>query len=137
MRSAIFALGIMLFFHPAYAGSKSRSVMANQVRVLDDSATMLEDDVGFFTTTRGPVGSEGIPKVISKGDRITVEGKTVTANIIKVTYILEDMKYRQKVFARRGDVNCVVASSPQDLPSDSDDERDRLWIYIAKCRPIN
>ncbi len=58
---------------------------------------MLEHDVGWITTTSGPVGSEGIPDVIHYGDTITVEGKAVTANIIKVTEILEDMKYRGEI----------------------------------------
>ena len=112
----------------------TREYSASAVRVLDGSATMLEHDVGWVTTTSGPVGSEGIPNVIRYGDTIIVEGKAVTANIIKVTEILEDMKYRGEVFAHAGEVSCVIASSEANLPKD--DDRDRLWIFIKNCKPI-
>ncbi|WP_370304038.1 hypothetical protein [Pseudooceanicola sp.] len=81
----------------AALAESAREYSASAVRVLDGSATMLEHDVGWITTTSGPVGSEGIPDVIHYGDTITVEGKAVTANIIKVTEILEDMKYRGEI----------------------------------------
>jgi len=112
----------------------ARDYSASVVRVLENSATMFEHDVGWITTTSGSVGSEGIPNVIRLGDTITVEGRAVKANIIKVTEILEDMKYRGEIFAHAGEVSCVVASSEASLPRD--DERDRLWIYIKTCEPI-
>lgn len=116
------------------SAESKREYTASAVRVLDGSATMLEHDVGWLTTTSGPVGSQGIPDVIQYGDTITVEGKTVTANIIKVTEILEDMRYRGEVFAHSGEVNCVIASSEGNLPKD--DDRDRLWIFIRNCEPV-
>lgn len=112
----------------------SREYSASAVKVLENSATMLEHDAGWITTTSGPVGSAGIPDVIRSGDTITVEGKTVTANIIKVTEVLEDMKYRGEIFAHAGEVRCVVACSEANLPRD--DERDRLWIFIKNCEPM-
>lgn len=117
-----------------YAGQKSKEYSATQIQVLDNSATMHEHDNGFVFFTSGPVGSEGIPEVISQGDKIVVDGKAVVANIIMVTLILEDMSYAGKVFARKGDVTCVVASTPEDFPGD--EERDRLWIHVTKCKPL-
>lgn len=111
-----------------------RDYTASAVRVMENSATMLEHDVGWITTSSGPVGSDGIPEIIRYGDIITVGDKTVTANIIKVSEILEDMKYRGEVFAHAGDVSCLIASTEADIPRD--DDRDRLWIHVKNCELI-
>ncbi len=133
LQAGAMATLVTSFAATAFAES-ARDYAASAVRVLENSATMLEHDVGWITTTSGPVGSEGIPDAIRLGDTITVEGRAVTANIIKVTEILEDMRYRGETFARAGEVSCVVASSEENLPRD--DERDRLWIHIKNCEPI-
>ena len=134
MRVATIALAMLVVFGTAVAGEKSRDVMATQIRVLNNSAIMMEHDVRLLTTIFRHVGKQGIPDVISKGDQITVKGKTVTANIIQVKFILEDMSYAGEVFARKGDVLCTVASTPEDMPWG--EERDRLWINVEQSAPI-
>lgn len=128
------AATLVTFSAATVLAESTREYSASAVRVLNSSATMHEQDVGWITTTSGPIGSEGIPDVIRRGDTIAVEGKTVTANIIEVTEILEDMTYRGEIFAHAGEVRCVIASSAANIPND--DERDRLWIHITDCEPL-
>jgi hypothetical protein len=54
-----------------------------------------------------------------------------------VTEILEDMRYGGKVFARKGDVTCTVVERIEDLPHvDERTWRDRLWIHVKDCEPL-
>lgn len=105
---------------------------ARRIQVIDGSARMRYSEVGFFGTKVGDVGSKEIPEVINLGDHITIKGKTVQANIIKVTEHLRDMRWLGELLAKKGQVRCMVAATAEDFP-DYGDVRDRIWIDVDYC----
>lgn len=118
-------------------GLASKSVKeysARSVKVLSNSAVMHYHKDYFITTVSGVVGSEGIPEVINVGDEITVKDQTMKANLIKVVKYLKDMVWQKHVFARKGDIICIIAETEKDFPWN--DERDRVWINVEKCLPL-
>jgi ankyrin repeat protein len=117
------------------ADNRIREYKASSLRVLNQSATMHEDKNYFITQTRGPVGKEGIPEAIKLGDTVTVKGKTIHVKHIFVTDYLAEMKWGGQVLAKKGDVRCVVVESEENLPY-GDDKRNRLWIYVEQCQPL-
>ena len=118
----------------SWSDPKSKIYSANEIMVLDDSAVMNQTKDYFVTSRTGPVGKNGIPKSIKKGDKITVKDTTITVNFIQVTYILEDMSYAGQTFAKKGDVSCTLVQSPKDFPEKGD--RSRIWIFVEKCKPL-
>jgi hypothetical protein len=132
-------LGLMastLLLAPNLATAQSKTVefQARAIEVLDDSATMLYHADYWITTVTWPVGKEGIPKVIRLGDVVTVGNRTLVANYIFVTQCLERMEWGGDVLCEKGQTTCTVVERPEDVPSD--EERDRQWIYVKKCRPL-
>jgi hypothetical protein len=105
------------------------------VRVKNGSGKMLEHRNYGITKTSGSVGSEGIPATIKLGDVVSVSGRSLTVRHIFVSEYNADMKYGREVLARKGDVSCVLVENEQDRPDD-DDGRDRRWIYVKECEPM-
>jgi hypothetical protein len=86
------------------------------------------------TQVTGPVGEEGIPDQISIEDSITVKGRIIKVNLIRVTEYLAEIRWGNEVLARPGDVKRLVAESEQDIPSE--EERSRKWIEVQHCYVI-
>ena len=118
-------------------GSTTRKYQVASIRVMNGSATMYADKNYYVTFSRGPVGKEGIPELVKVGDKITVTDRSLTVNHIFVTEILEDMSYSGKVFARNGEVRCVLVERPEDKPGVDDNYRNRQWINITDCKPLS
>ena len=113
---------------------------AKKVEVLDNSAKMLRVKKNWLgMKSSGPVGTKGIPDIIQIGDRITVEGVTITVNFISVTKHLKDLRYGGKTYQRKGDISCTFYQNRTDIHTGkrSDDWRLRTWINASKCRPLN
>lgn len=118
------------------AVEKTREYKAMVVRVKNSSAIMSQHKNYYMINTSGPVGREGIPEVITVGDKITVKGSSLVANHIFVTEVLEDLEWAGEVLALKGDIACTIVERLQDLPYvDEGQERDRLWIYVKECEP--
>jgi hypothetical protein len=117
-----------------FAQSKIEEFQASSIEVLSDSAEMLYHKDYLVTVTSGVVGKVGIPNVIRVGDSITVEDTTVPVNYIFVTRCLTRMEYGGQVLCEEGQTTCVAVENPEDVPSD--EERDRVWIYVARCKPL-
>jgi hypothetical protein len=134
MRTLLVALtALMLFATPAVAGDSARDFYGESIQVIDKSATMISQRwVGVWAT--GPVGSDGIPEIISVGDVITVKNKTLVANVIIVTKVLKDMKWKGQFIAQKGDIYCTIAQTNEDIPGD--EQRERLWISVGRCMPL-
>jgi uncharacterized protein len=108
---------------------------ATSLRVLNRSATMHEHKNYYVTMSSGSVGTDGIPDVIKLGDTVTVGAKTIRVRHIFVTEVLDDMKWGREVVAKKGDVTCVIVESEENLPY-GDEWRDRLWIHVKECQPL-
>jgi hypothetical protein len=85
----------------------------------------------FVTTVSGTVGTD-LPRMIQQGDVIRVRDSSLRANFIVATEYLQNMIWGGQVLARKGDTKCLVIEKPEDAPRD--DNRDRLWINIQKCK---
>ena len=117
---------------------RSHEYKVSSARVMNGSATMYADTNYFVTFGRGAVGTDGIPELIKLGDRISVKDRSLTVNHILVTEILEDMSYGGKVFARKGEVRCLLMERLEDSPNfDENSNRSRLWINITDCKPLS
>ncbi len=112
---------------------KTREYKAAAIQILENSGTMHYHKNYWITFVSGVVGKE-LPVVIKLGDTVTVKDRSIRANIIQVTEILETMKWGNQVLGQAGDVHCVVVERPEDIPSDV--ERNRVWINILKCRVL-
>jgi hypothetical protein len=119
----------------SFGDDRIQEFNAKAILVLDNSATMYQHKNYYITQTSGPIGKEGIPNIIRLGDVIVVKGKRIKVNFIFVTHYLTDLVSGKNVLARAGDVKCVIVETPKDLPYD-EGYRDRLWINVEKCQPI-
>ena len=118
-----------------FAADQTKAFRAQAVLVIDGSATMYQHKNYYITQSSGPVGKEGIPTVIRLGDVVEVKGKRIKVNFIFVTQYLTDLKSGGTILARSGDIKCVIVEAEKDLPY-SEGSRDRLWINVENCRPI-
>lgn len=110
----------------------------SSVRVMNGSATMYADTKYYVTFRRGQVGKDGIPELVKLGDVVRVKDRSLTVNHILVTEILEDMSYGGKIFARKGEIRCLLLQRLEDRPGDDDNSsRSRLWINITDCKPLS
>lgn len=117
---------------------KAREYEAQLIRVKDQSATMYQYQDHVMTTLSGSAGNVGIPEMIRVGDVITIDGHTIRANHILVKEIVSDFNYGSQVIGKAGEAQCVVMESVGDLAyADGDAERERLWITVEKCAPID
>ena len=129
---------VMVLAGPIYAADDTvRYYKALSIKVKTNSATMRYHANYYVTMVSGVVGKEGIPKVISLGDKITVKDRSLTVNHIFVTEHLEDMKYAGEYLARKGQIKCVLVENERDLPHvDERVQRNRLWIHVKDCQPL-
>jgi hypothetical protein len=118
-----------------YGDDRLQKFKASAIQVLDGSATMYQHKNYYITQSSGPVGKEGIPNLIRLGDIVEVKGKRIKVNFIFVTRYLTDLKSGGKVLAHAGDIKCVIVETEKDLPY-GDEYRDRLWINVEQCKPI-
>jgi hypothetical protein len=116
------------------AQQKTREFNPQAIRVMNNSATMHYHKDYLVTIVSGVVGSEGIPQVIRVGDVIKVKDRSLKVNHIYATQCLERMEWSGQVLCEQGQVSCVAVERPEDRPSD--EERDRLWIHVKYCHPI-
>lgn len=117
---------------------KAREYEAQSIRVKDQSATMYQYQDHAMTTLSDPAGNAGIPEMIRIGDAITVDGHTIRVKHILVKEIVSDINYDGQVFGKAGDAQCVVMESPENLPyEDESAARERLWITVENCAPID
>jgi len=119
----------------SFAEGETKEYMVQEIRVLNSSAVMNEEKNLIVTRTTKSVGKEGIPSVIRIGDKIKVKGRELTAKFIYVTEALKTMKYGKMVLMKKGEVNCVIVESPENLPY-GDEWANRLWINVKDCKPI-
>jgi hypothetical protein len=120
---------------PSVAQDKVEKFQARTIEVMNDSAEMLYNKDYWITVVSGTVGKEGIPDVIHIGDRIAVEDRVLAVNHIFATKCLTRMEWGGQVLCEEGQTTCVAVERPEDVPSD--EERDRLWIYVRECNPVN
>ena len=114
-----------------------RKSETTSIRVKGKSATMYQHKNYLVTLASGPVGSEGIPEIIRVGDVVTVKDSTIRVEHIVVTEFLKDMKYGKDVLGQKGDIQCTIVQSLDNLPYvDEHDQRDRLWINVKDCEPL-
>ena len=126
-------LPLATFARPATADQAELS-RVSEIEVLNDSAVMYFHKYGVITSVTGPVGREGIPTRIRLGDVITVKDRTIQVGVIEVTAVLEDIVWQGELVARKGDVLCDIAESPDELPSGR--KLSYLWINVTECRPV-
>ena len=119
----------------SFGDDRMQEFNAKAILVLDSSATMYQHKNYYITQTSGPVGKEGIPNLIRLGDVIDVKGKRIKVNYIIVTHYLTDLVSGGNILARAGDIKCVIVETQKDLPYD-EGFRDKLWIKVEKCQPI-
>jgi len=133
----IFTIAISFLISPiaSFGDDRVQEFNAKAILVLNNSATMYQHKNYFIMQTSGPVGKEGIPNLIRLGDVIEVKGKRIKVNFIFVTHYLTDLVSGKNVLARAGDIKCVIVEAQKDLPYD-EGNRDRLWINVEKCQPI-
>ena len=116
---------------------QARKFEATSIRVKGKSATMYQHKNYLVTLASGSVGSEGIPEIIQVGDVVTVKDSTIKVEHIVVTEFLQDMKYGKDVLGKKGDIHCTIVQSLDNLPYvDEHDQRDRLWINVKDCEPL-
>ena len=89
----------------------------------------------YVTAVSGVVGNEGIPEVILLGDVIQVKDRTLTVNHIFATKCLETLEWGGEILCAKGATQCLIVERPEDVPTD--EERDRLWITVDECEPLN
>ena len=116
------------------ASEKVVNFEATSVRVVNESAIMRYHKDYFITVVSGSVGSEGIPEIISLGDLIRVKDRTIRVNHIYGTKCLQTLEWAGEVFCQKNNISCVIVERPEDRPSD--EERDRLWIHVQNCEPL-
>lgn len=135
MRPSILIFAVIAIY-PALVGAqeKTEQFNARTIKVLSTSATMRYHADYWVTVVSGVIGSEGIPETIRLGDKITVEDRTLTANYIFATRCLTRMEWAGEVLCEEGQISCVVVERPEDVPSE--EERDRLWIHVKDCQPL-
>jgi hypothetical protein len=119
---------------PATAQDKVEEFQAKAIEVVNDSAAMLYHADYWITVASGTVGKAGIPQVIRLGDTISVEDRKLQVNHIFAKRCLVRMEWDGQVLCEEGQVSCVAVERPEDVPSD--EERDRLWIYVKECKPL-
>jgi sulfatase maturation enzyme AslB (radical SAM superfamily) len=115
------------------ADRRTREYKATSARVLNNSAMIHESQDYFVTHIRRPVGNEGIPDQITLGDTVTVKGRSIRVRHIFVTETLEDLKWGGKVLAKKGDVDCMIVESEENLPYVDETRQNKRWIHIAQC----
>jgi len=118
----------------AFAQGKTMEFQAQSIEVLNNSATMLYHADYWVTSVSGSVGKEGIPKIIRLGDVVVVKGSTLRVNHIFATKCLTKMRWKDEILCEEGQVHCVAVERPEDVPSY--DDRDRLWIFVSECHPL-
>jgi len=107
---------------------------ARSIRVLGNSAVMHSQQDYWVTSATGPIGSKGIPETIRLGDAITVNDRTVMAKHIYASRCNRRIEGAGKVLCEDGHTSCVVVEKPEDRPSDQ--VRNRLWIHVKNCAPV-
>ena len=88
----------------------------------------------FVTVVSDVVGSDGIPDVIEIGDVIKVKDETLKANYIFATQCFETLEWNGQILCRKGQISCVIVKRPEDRPTD--EKRDRLWLNVNDCEPL-
>lgn len=146
--AVLFSMGAVALFFASVAMNKGdnknnsesdqvRKSEAASIRVKSKSATMYQRKNYLVTVASGPIGSEGIPEIIQVGDVVTVKDNTIRVARIVVTEFLKDMKYGKDVLGMKGDIHCTIVQSLDNLPYvDEHDQRDRLWINVKDCEPL-
>ena len=134
-----FVIACIIQVFPSASFADDRSMIeyyAKSIKVIS-GARMRYSEVGFFGTKVGDVGSKEIPEVINLGDHITINGKTVQANIIEVWEYLKDMRYGGKLLAKKGQVKCLIAATQENFPyGEGSGSRDKIWIDVDNCRVL-
>lgn len=108
---------------------------ASSVRVLNDSAEMRYHRDYLVDVVSGTLGSEGIPEVIGLGDVIRIKGESIKVNYIFASRCGETIRLVGQVLCRAGQTSCVIVERPEDRPNEG--ERDRLWIDVRECEPLD
>jgi hypothetical protein len=133
-RRAAGILAFVAFATGASADDSTREFTATAVQVLDGSASLHYHTGYLITSVTGDLGGAGIPETIRLGDTISVQDRKLTVHYIYGTECLKRMEWGGEVFCDVGQTYCVAVERPEDVPSD--EERDRQWIYVKKCKPI-
>ena len=126
---------ILAMPNKGFAEGETKEYMVQEIHVLNNSAMMNEHKNLIVTQTSSSVGKEGIPSIIRIGDKIRVKDRELTAKFIYVTEALKTMKYGKMVLMKKGEINCVIVESPENLPY-SDEWANRVWINVKECKPI-
>ena len=130
---ALFIFQSSLISTETFAGKYSRETKSNEVLILNNSAKMFQERwKGTWIT--GPIGTEGIPKKIKIGDKISVENITITVRHIIVNHFIKDMPNWGGIKTpKKGDITCVLVETLDDVLSDNN--ANRTWIYSTDCQP--
>jgi len=126
---------LLLVGAPLVLAQSTREGTAEEIIVRNNSGTMYQHKNYFITVISSVVGKKGIPNRVKIGDRVTVEDITITVNYIRVTRHLEDISYNDQILARKGEVTCALAESPEDFP-DREDGKSRVWVHVKQCQPL-
>ena len=122
-----------LLAHDVGEHEHKEEFQAQAVEVLNDSAEMFYHADYWITVTSGTYGKEGIPRLIRRGDAITVGDRTLVANYIYAERCIKPLADDGEVVCVEGHADCVIVERPEDYPMA--DGSDRVWIYVKDCRP--
>lgn len=128
--AAVLSFGV----RPAVAQDDITEFMAQSIRVLGDSGMMHRQRDYWITSVTWQIGSKGIPETINIGDVIGVSDQKIRANYIYASRCNRRIERAGNLLCRDGQIRCMVVERPEDRPSD--DVRNRLWVQVANCAPI-
>lgn len=137
LRNTLLCFAVALTFSSCVPAAENTftEFRVSSVRVLNNSAEMRYHRNYLVSVVSGTLGSKGIPEVISLGDVIRVEGESIKVNYIFASRCSETIQWAGQVLCRAGQTICVVVEHPEDRPND--EERDRLWIDVRECEPLD
>lgn len=105
----------------------SIQVLSQKIQILRHDSILLG-----LSCRSGKVADIEIPSgKLSLGDTIRYEDHSFSIGVIEVTKYNKDFSWQGELMAKKGDVDCVVASHDSKLPHD--DDCDAEWARIKPC----
>lgn len=119
--------------------SNASDAIAGDVRVEEVSVTGAIDCLTsadwFVTSTTGPCSNFVPPSRVRVGETFSANGKTFKIGIVIASQAEEDM-LTDGLNIKKGEWTCAAAEGEDQIPTGSDEVRNRTWLNMRKCEPV-
>jgi TPR repeat protein len=88
----------------------------------------------FISCVSGSHGEMEDLGIVSIGDKLYAGKYSFQVGIIEMTTLPKDLKWGNKIRARKGQTICVIAKDKESLPQE--DDCDALWISSIGCKSV-